>query len=199
MRTLLSSIVLIGSAAVLATAQEAAQLAAPSPKVLLAPARAPSDMSVETQGESRREASGSASGSRKKASPQQPLISFIDSPSSTCYQPDPRRDACFITWYYLSVDANPNYMISLWLFLNDFGLVSQTQGFFQTSMYVPYNMLGQGFRVACGPPVDDTTTIPGTTITHGNQYAYTIRAKDSADLKSANYGSVTCPAFIPAP
>jgi len=158
----------------------------------------PSAAVVQTEGANRREASGAPSSGKQTSganSPQRPLISFIDSPSATCYQPDPSRDVCFLNWYYMSVDASPNYMINLWVFLNP-NLVSQTNGFFQTSMYVPYNMLGQGFRVACGPPVVDNTD-PQNPVTHGNQYAYTIRAKDSANLKSANYGTATCPAFIP--
>lgn len=31
----------------------------------------------------------------------------------------------------------------------------------------------------------------------GKTYGYTIRARDSAGLKAANYGSVTCPADEP--
>ena len=81
---------------------------------------------------------------------EQPNIGFIDSPSATCYQPDPIQDACFINWYYLSVSAAPNYMITMTASLNAIGPVAHTQGFFQTSMYIPYNMLGRGFKVACG-------------------------------------------------
>lgn len=123
--------------------------------------------------------------------PQQPNIGFIDSPSATCYQPDPGRDACFLTWYYLSVSASPNYMITMTLTLNNSGPVAHTQGFFQTSMYIPYNMLGEGFKVACGP------LGAGGNPTLGNAYAYTVRARDSANLGSANYGTVYCPAYTP--
>ena len=195
MRGFLQAFVIMGLAALFVEAQDPAPKSEP-------PARTEPSVTLERDGPNRREAPAAtapaAGETRKKASPQHPLISFIDSPTATCYQPDPRRDVCFINWYYFSVDASPNYMTGLWVFLNP-NLVSQTQGFFQTSIYVPYSMLGQGFRVACGPPVDDTTTLPGVTITHGNQYAYTIRARDSASLSSANYGSVTCPAFLPAP
>lgn len=124
-------------------------------------------------------------------SPQQPNIGYIDSPSATCYQPDPARDACRINYYYLSVDASPNYMITMTLTLNDFGPVAHVQGFFQTSMYVPYNMLGQGFEVACGAP--GSGGIPDL----GRAYAYTVRARDSAGLGSANYGTVYCPPYAP--
>ncbi len=122
-------------------------------------------------------------------------IGFIDSPTATCYQPDSRVDECFINWYYLSVSAAPNYMINMWVILNDTGGVVIYQGFFQTSMYAPYNLHDRGFRVPCGPlvPSDDPTVTPD----HGNAYGYTIRARDSAGLKAANYGTVNCPAYIP--
>lgn len=123
--------------------------------------------------------------------PEEPNIGFIDSPSATCYQPNPARDACYINWYYLSVSASPNYMITMTATLNDFGPVAHTQGFFQTSMYIPYNMLGDGVQVACGP------LGAGGNPTLGNAYAYTIRARDSANLSSANYGTVYCPAYNP--
>ena len=48
--------------------------------------------------------------------------------------------------------VSPNYMITMTLTLNNFGEVARTQGFFQTSMYVPFNMFDRGFKVACGAP-----------------------------------------------
>jgi hypothetical protein len=140
----------------------------------------------EIQGESRREVvvpDGQA--------PDAPLISFIDSPTSSCYQPDPAQDACYINWYYMSVDAAPNYMITMTATLNAYGPVAQYASFFQTGMYVPYNMNGQGFKVPCGP------LGAGGNPKLGSAYAWTIRARDSAGLKSANYGTVYCPAFTP--
>lgn len=123
--------------------------------------------------------------------PDTPLIGFIDSPSSVCYQPDATQDVCRINWYYMSVDATPNYMITMTVTLNDIGLVGRVSGFFQTSMYVPYNMLGDGFQVACG------ALGAGGNPKLGSAYAWTIRARDSAPLSSANYGTVYCPAYIP--
>ncbi|MFZ3078892.1 MAG: hypothetical protein WA109_04325 [Bellilinea sp.] len=121
-------------------------------------------------------------------------IGFIESPTATCYQPNPNVDACYINWYYLSVTSDPNYMVSLEVTLNDFGKVSRSHGFFQTSMYIPFSMLGNGFQVTCGAQVDrGNPDLVGL----GNSYAYTIRAKDSAALSSANYGTVYCPAYIP--
>lgn len=140
----------------------------------------------ETQDGNQREVSAE----NQANAPAQPDIGFIDSPSAVCYQPDPGLDACWINWYYLSVSSSPNYMITMTVTLNP-RPVAHVQGFFQTSIYVPFNMLGDGFKVACGP------LGAGGNPTLGNSYGYTIRARDSANLGSANYGTVYCPAFIP--
>ncbi len=152
----------------------------------------PSEMVSETQSENQRTVEVPEGFDKAQSTKS---ISFIDSPTATCYQPDRRVDECFINWYYLSVSAAPDYMINMWVTLNATGGVAFYQGFFQTSMYAPYNMHGRGFRVACGPLVlsDDPTILPD----HGNTYGYTIRARDSGGLKSANYGTVYCPAFTP--
>lgn len=144
-------------------------------------------LSSERQGENLREIQGSS----QIDGVQQPNIGFIDSPSATCYQPDPTRDECHLTWYYLAVDAAPNYMITMTLTLNSSGPVAHTQGFFQQSMYIPYSMLGKGVKVTCG------ALGAGGNPQLGNAYAYTIRARDSAGLSSANYGTAYCPAYQP--
>jgi hypothetical protein len=152
-------------------------------------AAVPSELVTETQGDNQR------SVEVPEGIVDAPTISFIDSPTATCYQPDPAVDECFINWYYMSVTASPSYIINMWVTLNGIGGLAIYQGVFQTSMYVPYNMHDRGFKVACGPLVvsPDPTVSPD----HGNSYAYTIRARDSAGLGSANYGTVYCPAFTP--
>lgn len=147
----------------------------------------PTILNTQTEGENRREIQSPPG----VDAPEQPNIGFIDSSSATCYQPDPGQDACYLTWYALSVDAAPNYMITMTLTLNNTGPIAHTQGFFQTSMYIPYSMLGDGFKVACGP------LGAGGNPTLGNAYAYTVRARDSAGLSSANYGTAYCPAYTP--
>jgi hypothetical protein len=141
----------------------------------------------ETQDQNIREISSS----RPDTAPQQVNIGFIDSPSATCYQPDKGQDICYINWYYLSVNASPNYMIYMNVTIDAIGLVARLHGFFQTSMYAPYNMFDRGFKVACGAAGS------GGNPDLGMAYAFTIRAEDSAALKSANYGTVYCPPFIP--
>jgi hypothetical protein len=142
----------------------------------------------ETQGENLREIKGGL----PTDDPQAPLISFIDSPSPTCYQPNPVLDECYLSWYFMSVNAAPaSYMITMTLTLNDFGPVAHTQGFFQSSMNIPYSMLGDGFKVACGPAG------AGGNPTLGNAYQFTIRARDSNGQLSSNLGTVRCPPFNP--
>jgi len=134
--------------------------------------------------------------------PREPLISFIDSPDATCSQPDPRKDECYIDWGYLNVSASTSqYMIAMSVYV-DSKVAAYVSGFFQTSMYVPFDLLGRGFRVKCGPAQfkdqakNPCTPTPCTDpLVLGNAYAYTIRARDTASLTSANYGTVTCPAF----
>lgn len=140
----------------------------------------------ETQGENSRQITAP-----EGAIADAPNIGLIDSPSATCYQPDPAKDECLINWYYMAVDAAPNYMISMTVTLNAIGNIAYTSGFFQTSMYIPYNMIPDGYKVACG------ALGAGGNPYWGNAYAYTIRARDSAGLKSANYGTLYCPAYTP--
>jgi len=123
--------------------------------------------------------------------PNAPNIGFIDSPTVACYQPDPGQDACYINWYYLQVNASPNYMIAMTVTLNTIGPVARYGGFFQTSMYVPFNMHDRGFKVACG------ALGAGGQANLGNAYAWTINARDSSNLKAANYGTAYCPAYTP--
>jgi hypothetical protein len=144
----------------------------------------------ETQGDNVREIYG-APGASPGSSAQAPNIGFIDSPTATCYQPDPSVDACYINWYYMSVNASPNYMIAMTATINSIGVVARYSGFFQTSMYVPYNMQDRGIKVSCGE------LGAGGNPSLGQAYPWTINARDSSNLKSANYGTVFCPAFTP--
>ena len=115
---------------------------------------------------------------------EQPTISFIDSPSAACYQPDSSRNNCYVTWSYLYVSAGASqYIISMTVSIDN-RLAAHHAGFFQTSMYVPGDQYGRGFKVACGPHGADGL---------GNTYAYTLRALETGGLAAANFGSVRCP------
>jgi len=147
----------------------------------------PHVLSRETQGDNLREIYGPP----QVDAPQQPNIGFIDSPTAACYQPDPAQDACYLNWYYVSVDASPNYMVAMTLTVNTIGVVARLGGFFQTSMYAPYNLFDRGFKVPCGALGAGGN--PGL----GQAYSWTIQARDSANLSSANYGTTYCPAYTP--
>lgn len=125
---------------------------------------------------------------RDPINPEAPAISFIDSPSATCYLPRPGSDACYITWQYLYVSAGTSqYLISMTINISNQNR-AYFAGFFQNQMTIPGDMLGKGFRVACGTP--GSGSVPG----FGRQYSYVIRARETGGLGAANYGSVTCPA-----
>lgn len=126
-----------------------------------------------------------------------PTISSIDSPSATCTQNDPRKDVCHVAWTYAYASAaSSSYMIAMWIQL-DGKVVAKANGFFQQSMYLPASLMGNGFQVACGPPVDDTTfcTPPCSSFKVGNSYPWVIRARDSTGTATSNSGTVVCPAF----
>ncbi len=117
-----------------------------------------------------------------------PAISFIDSPSPTCYLPAPGTGACYIQWEYLSVTtAASSYIISMTVAI-DGNLRAYHTGFFQTAMTIPAGMTTPGYKVTCGQPGS------GGVPDWGKIYTYQIRARDTAGLSAINYGSVRCPA-----
>ncbi|CAG1772761.1 hypothetical protein BAC2_02995 [uncultured bacterium] len=121
------------------------------------------------------------------ANPQAPAISFIDNQSAACYRPVAETGVCYIDWYYLYVTASSGqYIISMTVAIDN-EVRAYHSGFFQTTMYVPGDMYGNGFKVMCGAPG------AGGNPALGNTYNYTIRARETGGLSSANYGSVTCP------
>ena len=129
----------------------------------------------------------------RQGDPNAPLISFIDSPSATCYQPVRHTDICYVQWQYLNVTASSSqYIISMTVEI-DGKFRAYYGGFFQTSMYIPGDMSAPGFRVTCGPPG------AGGNPSLGSAYSYTLRARETGGLKAANYGTVYCPADIVPP
>jgi hypothetical protein len=130
------------------------------------------------------DAAQSLSNQREVASPD---ISFIDSPAASCELAETKYNLCYLTWSYLSVNAFPNYMITMTVSV-DGKARARYSGFFQTGMYVPPEMSTIG--VACNVPSSGNAPVLGAT------HSYTIRARDSAGLTAANYGSVTCPADL---
>lgn len=119
-----------------------------------------------------------------------PTISFIDSPSPTCYLPEPGSGACYIQWSTLSVSTDTtSTIISMTVTIDD-QLRAYHGGFFQSAMVIPSDMTGAGYKVVCGMPAGGAE--PGL----GNSYRYALKARDSAGLKASNSGTVTCPADV---
>jgi hypothetical protein len=121
------------------------------------------------------------------ADPDQPAISFIDSPAPTCYRPANVANACYVTFSYLQVFASSSQYIITMTVAIDGRLRANYQGFFQNSMTVPTDFASPGFKVACGSP--GASGNPKL----GNSYSYVIRARETGGLSSANYGTVSCP------
>jgi hypothetical protein len=131
------------------------------------------------------EADGNRREIQSETTVDQPTISFIDNPSATCVQPISSRNDCYITWNYLNVSASSSqYIISMTIAIDN-QLAAYHAGFFQASMYIPGDLFGPGFKVACGP----RNPLTGL----GAVHAYTIRARETGGLSAANYGSVQCP------
>ncbi len=120
-----------------------------------------------------------------------PTISFVYSPSATCYREDPSSNLCYIEWTYLYVTAGSGQSMQEMTVEIDGRLRAIFGGFFQTAMYVPSDMYAQALIVACGPRGG------GGDPNRGNAYAFAVRAKETGGLTTANYGTVTCPFAIP--
>jgi hypothetical protein len=114
-----------------------------------------------------------------------PDISAIDSPTPACVLLQAHTGVCYMTWSYMWVNADPNYVITMTLSIDNQPRARYT-GFFQTSMYVPMEMTI--FNVPCG------SLGSGGDPDFGASHSFAIHARDSAGLASANYGTVYCPA-----
>jgi hypothetical protein len=115
-------------------------------------------------------------------------ISPIENPSAMCYRPVAGTGVCYIEWNYLYVAATSgSYVVSMTVTIDN-RLRAYHAGFFQSTMYIPGDMMAPGYRVTCGRPGS------GGIAEFGKTYSYTIRARDTTGLTTANSGSVTCPA-----
>jgi len=116
-----------------------------------------------------------------------PDVSVIDSPTPSCFLPRMNTGECYLTWYYMYADASPSYMISMTVSIDDVPR-ARYNGFFQTSMYVPTELMN--FKVHCGAPGS------GGNPDMGASHTYTLRARDSGGLTSQNSGTLLCPADL---
>ena len=121
------------------------------------------------------------------------LISFIDSPTATCYHSAEANDICHVNWEQLSVTASASQYIIRMTVEIDGRLRAVHHGFFQDSMTVQAEMFGDGFEVACGDAG------AGGDPDFGNSYPFIIRAEETGGLSATNFGTVFCPARLTTP
>lgn len=114
-------------------------------------------------------------------------ISLITSSSPFCYQVNPVANRCLVNWEVLRVTtAAPAYMDVMTVTI-DSRVRAVYRGFFSRTIDASSVMQGTGFIVPCG--AFGAGGDPNTGLKHG----FTIRARDTDGLKSANYGIFTCP------
>jgi hypothetical protein len=123
----------------------------------------------------------------RDAGAQSPTISFIANPTATCDRPEKLSSTCRIAWEYLYVTADAGQYILDMTVEIDGRFRALMQGFFQTYVYVPAEMLAPGFGVPCGAPG------AGGDPNRGAAISYVLRARESSGLSAANYGTVWCP------
>lgn len=107
-----------------------------------------------------------------------------------CYQPDAKKNECFINWYSSSADSAPENMRVITTTIES-KIMARHGGFFQTSMYVNYAMAGSGYLVPCG------ALGSGGKAGMGESYTWSIAFKDAAGSWGSNSGVIYCPAYIP--
>jgi hypothetical protein len=120
--------------------------------------------------------------------PDAPTISFIDSPTPTCYRSEVQSTTCLVNWGHLQVSAvSPQTVVSMTVSIDD-QVRANYQGYFQSTMVVSAGFHGDGLQVTCGPPgVDGVRGM-------GRVHNWTVRARDSEGLEAVNRGTVLCPA-----
>lgn len=125
------------------------------------------------------------------AAPDSPTISSFSTQTPYCYQPDPSQNVCYINFYRHYVESAPATYMRYMTVTIDSKIRAVYRGFFQSSMYVGYDMQSPGYKVACG-----ALNASGDP-TMGKSYSYSIEVRDSDNGWSGNYGLLKCPAYIP--
>lgn len=125
------------------------------------------------------------------AAPDSSTISSFSTQTPYCYQPDLDQDVCYINFYRHYAESAPATYMRYMTVTIDSHIRAVYRGFFQSSMYVGYDMQSPGFKVACGPP--NASGDP----TMGKSYSYSIEVIDSDNGWSGNYGTLKCPPYIP--
>jgi hypothetical protein len=115
-------------------------------------------------------------------------VSALQSDSAICYRPAGASGDCYIRWQQIGVSAPASaYVVSMTVEI-DSRLRAYHAGFFQSTMYIPGDMIDPGYRVKCGAPGS------GGLPEFGRVYSYTVRARFTDASENTNTGSSICPA-----
>jgi hypothetical protein len=115
------------------------------------------------------------------------FISTLQQSSTTCDRTDEVPETCRIEWTYVYAEASSGqYLVSMTTEIG--GRVrAATQGFFQTSMYLPSGMYGPGLAVDCGQPGE------GGYSDLGKAYVFSITARETGGGQANTTATVVCP------
>jgi hypothetical protein len=128
--------------------------------------------------------------SERSLAPGAKAISIIDSRTVQCEMPDPESDLCEMRWEYLSVSAGSTGYVTFMAVKIDGHVRAISTGFFQTSMYIPFDMYFTPFAVQCGKLGS------GGAPDLGMAHTYYIEAFDTTGALASNFGAVLCPASV---
>lgn len=103
---------------------------------------------------------------------------------------DPRFNLCEMRWQYLYVSAGSLDYVTFLTVTIDGRTRAISTGFFQTAMYIPFDMFHRGFKVECGELGS------GGAPDLGMAHTYYIEAHDTTGTLASNLGAVICPSIL---
>ncbi len=111
-----------------------------------------------------------------------------------CTQPDPRQDACYLNFSFATATGTSSPLINVSV---NGKLVFRLQSFFQTSISMDHTFPGLGYRVACGPPVNDPFDPSPTPRQIGNQYSLKVDYSEFGASQGFDQATISCPPYQP--
>jgi hypothetical protein len=113
-----------------------------------------------------------------------------------CTQPDPRQDACFLNFSFLGATDSGSGIAYVTVSVNG-KAVFRLNSFFENSISADHTFPGLGFRVPCGPPVNDPwdSAVPPRKI--GNLYQLKVEFSEVSTSNLTDIAAVYCPPYQP--
>jgi hypothetical protein len=147
----------------------------------------PAEESIQVDGENMRQGYSPAV---KQEDAKPANIGFIISSNPYCYHTSPRTNICFINWRNILVESSQDDRMDFLSIKIDGQTVAYAKGFFETSIEIPFDMNGKGFRVNCGKLGD------GGNPELGQKYEYSLVARTTQGFETTNDGVIYCPAAV---